>query len=266
MGGRPFHVYKPGASFRLLSTGGAGRPHKERAAMTAPNAPEPKELVTSRAKGPAPKPKWRTRVSARAIGLWLVVGGLSALFAIIAVAVALAQIRTFSPTTLGVALLFLAPIGGAIAAIVLYARSMGRATLGRTQAVEAARASESGFRTVAATMADGILTIDERSRIQYMNDAAAKLFGYSQDELLGHELTEVMPERFRPRHLTAFRRYLETGEKHVKWQGIEFSGRHKGGHEIPIEVSLGEYSAGGRRLFIGVVRDVTERTRAREAQ
>ncbi len=234
--------------------------------MTAPNAPEPKELVTSRAKGPAPKPKWRTRVSARAIGLWLVVGGLSVLFAIIAVAVALAQIRAFQPTTLGVAVLFLAPIGGAIAAIVLYARGLGRATIARTQAVEAARGSESGFRTVAATMADGILTIDERSRIQYMNDAAAKLFGYSQDELLGHELTEVMPERFRPRHLSAFRRYLETGEKHVAWQGIEFSGRHKGGHEIPIEVSLGEYSAGGRRLFIGVVRDVTERTRAREAQ
>ncbi len=82
--------------------------------MTAPNAPEPKELVTSRAKGPAPKPKWRTRVSARAIGLWLVVGGLSVLFAIIAVAVALAQIRAFQPTTLGVAVLFLAPIGGAI--------------------------------------------------------------------------------------------------------------------------------------------------------
>ncbi len=204
-------------------------------------ASESKESAPSRARGPARGPRWRSRVSMRAIALWLVVGGLSVLFAIIAVAVALAQIRAFQPTTLGVALLFLAPIGGALAAIVLYARGLGRAKLERTQAVEAARGSESGFRTVAATMADGILTID-------------------------HELTEIMPERFRPRHLSAFRRYLETGEKHVAWQGIDFSGRHKAGHEIPIEVSLGEYSAGGRRLFIGVVRDVTERTRAREAQ
>src|SRR5438034_2236166 len=251
--GRPFDARQAGARFRLPSTGDPYSPHTGREAMTAANISEPAEPAISRAKGPARGPRRRRRISARTIGLWLVVGGLSALFAIITVAVALVQIRNFQPAQLGLAALFLAPIGGAIAAIVLDARGLGRATLGRTQAVEAARASESGFRTVAATMADGILTIDERSRIQYMNDAAAKLFGYSQDELLGHELTEVMPERFRPRHLSAFRKYLETGEKHVPWQGIEFAGLHKAGHEIPIEVSLGEYSAGGRRLFIGVV-------------
>jgi len=233
--------------------------------MTATGEADPTGSTPLGRKHPGRRPRWLAKVSARTIGLWILVGGLSALAVIIAVAIAIAQVRGFSPAPLGLGLLFLAPIAGAVVAIALYARSLSRATLGRAEAVEAARASESGFRTVAATMADGIVTIDEKSRIQFVNESAARIFGYSQDELLGQELTMLMPERFRPLHLRSFRRYNETGEKHVPWQSIEFFGLHKNGREIPIEVSLGEYRTADRRLFTGVLRDVTERRGEQEA-
>src|SRR5436189_147663 len=80
--GRPFDARPAGAGFRLPSTGDPYSPHTGREAMTAANTSEPAEPAIFRAKGPARGPRRRPRISARTIGLWLVVGGLSALFAI----------------------------------------------------------------------------------------------------------------------------------------------------------------------------------------
>ena len=63
-----------------------------------------------------------------------------------------------------------------------------------------------------------------------------------------------------------FERYIRTGRKNVSWQGVEMPGLHRDGHQVPLEISFGEYHQEGKHLFTGVVRDFTERKRADESQ
>lgn len=116
-------------------------------------------------------------------------------------------------------------------------------------------------RIVMETVADAVITIDEASTILSVNPAAERIFGYEARELLGSDLTMLMPEYLRRLHDEGVRRYVETGRKHINWAGVELPGLHRDGREIPLEVSFGEFSSGGRRHFTGVIRDITERKR-----
>jgi signal transduction histidine kinase len=75
----------------------------------------------------------------------------------------------------------------------------------------------------------------------------------------------LMPEYMRHAHRAGFARYQQTGRRHLSWLAVELPGLHRDGHEIPLEVSFGEFASDGRRYFTGIVRDVTERKRAEEA-
>src|ERR1044072_4134452 len=101
--------------------------------------------------------------------------------------------------------------------------------------------------------------------ILFLNHAAEKIFGYAASEMLGQELTMLMPEYLRHLHHAGFGRYLETDRKHISWEGVQLPGLHKDGHEIPLEVSFGEFSKNGHHIFTGIVRDITERKRTEEA-
>src|SRR5574341_1100143 len=120
-------------------------------------------------------------------------------------------------------------------------------------------------REVTETATDALITIDERSRILFVNPAAERIFGYPVEEMMGQDLAMLMPEALRELHRSAVARYLETGVRHLNWESTELTGLHKAGHEIPVEVSFGELCQDGRRLFTGVVRDITERKRKAEA-
>ena len=118
------------------------------------------------------------------------------------------------------------------------------------------------FHTLAETASDGIISIDDQSTIRYVNLAIGQMFGYEPGEMLDKNLTMLMPERLRQIHLTSFRRYLATGQRHLSWRAIELIGLHKSGREFPVEISFGEYVRRDRHFFTGVVRDITERTRS----
>ncbi|MFL6208317.1 MAG: PAS domain S-box protein [Pyrinomonadaceae bacterium] len=133
------------------------------------------------------------------------------------------------------------------------------------RAEEELRESEERYRMVAETATDAILTIDERSTVLFMNAAATRIFGYTAEEVLGQSLTMLMPDYLRHVHKAAFGNYIATGQRHISWEAIELPGLHKSGHEIPLELSFGEFTQHGRRIFIGIARDVTERKRAQEA-
>jgi PAS domain S-box-containing protein len=135
----------------------------------------------------------------------------------------------------------------------------------RYERVRALRESENRFRTLAETASDAIITIDEDSRIVLVNQAAQKIFGYARDELIGADLTMLMPTHLRQRHHSGLARYTRTGDRHIRWDGIELPGLHKDGHEVPLEVSFGEFVRNERRFFTGIARDVTERKRAQQA-
>ena len=127
--------------------------------------------------------------------------------------------------------------------------------------LEALRESEARSRIVVETLADAVITIDESSVIRFANPAAEKIFGYGPGELAGTHMTALMPDYLRRLHEEGMRRYVETGVKHISWDGVELPGLHKTGREIPLELSFGEFALGGRRYFTGVARDITERKR-----
>ncbi len=113
--------------------------------------------------------------------------------------------------------------------------------------------------TLAETASDAIITIDEHSTIVYVNRAVENIFGYSPTEMVGAELTMLMPEYLRHLHRAGLQQYLHTGKKHLSWEAVELPGLHKSGREILLEVSFGEFQSEGRRFFSGIARDVTRR-------
>jgi PAS domain S-box-containing protein len=135
----------------------------------------------------------------------------------------------------------------------------------RLARLKALRESENRFRTLAETASDAILTIDERSIIIYVNAAAENVFGYQVEEMVGADLTMLMPEYLRHLHRAGLNRYIETSRKHIGWEAVELPGLHKSGREIPLELSFGEFTKGDRRYFTGIARDITERKRTEES-
>ena len=129
---------------------------------------------------------------------------------------------------------------------------------------EALLESEERYRNVVETALDAIITIDEESRILFVNPSAERIFGYSKAEMIGRQLTMLMPERLRDAHLASVKRHIETGERHMPWEAVEFPGLHKSGREIPLEISFCEVIENGKYRFTGIVRDITERKQAEE--
>jgi len=121
------------------------------------------------------------------------------------------------------------------------------------------------YHVLAESAPDAILAIDARHRILAANPAAARLFGYPTEELVGRHLTDLMPERFRTRHMQGVERYVATGERGIPWQGVRVPIRTRAGAEIPVEISFGEAVINGERIFSGFLRDVSDQVAADRA-
>ncbi|HWW74137.1 MAG TPA: PAS domain S-box protein [Pyrinomonadaceae bacterium] len=127
--------------------------------------------------------------------------------------------------------------------------------------LEELRESEARSRIVMETVADAVVTIDESSTILFVNRAAERIFGYAAEEMLGADMKMLMPDYLRHLHDAGIRRYIETGVKHISWEGVALPGLHKTGREIPLEISFGEFAHRGRRYFTGIARDISNRKR-----
>jgi PAS domain S-box-containing protein len=123
------------------------------------------------------------------------------------------------------------------------------------------RDSIESSRIIAETASDAIITIDVNSRILFVNGAATKIFGYSSEEMLGNELTMLMPEYLRHVHRAGIKNYVDTGKRHISWDAVELPGLHQNGREILLELSFGEFHADGQHYFTGIARDITNRKR-----
>jgi PAS domain S-box-containing protein len=130
---------------------------------------------------------------------------------------------------------------------------------------EAARRHiEENHRLVLETASDAVVTMDENGVIRFANPATLRIFGHDPAELIGKPLTVLMPEWMRKLHDGGFRRYLATGQRHINWQGTELTGLRKNGEEFPVEVSFGELSRDGHKVFTGFIRDISARKNAEE--
>jgi diguanylate cyclase (GGDEF)-like protein/PAS domain S-box-containing protein len=120
------------------------------------------------------------------------------------------------------------------------------------------------FEAIAAAIPDGVIIIDERGIMRTFNPGAERLFGYLPSEAIGQNVSILMPSPHAAAHDGYLARYLATGTKHIIGVGREVMGRHKDGHLFPAYLSVGEAHYDQRRLFVGILHDLTEFKRTKE--
>ena len=125
--------------------------------------------------------------------------------------------------------------------------------------------SQAEVQAILETAVDAIIMIDDAGIIETFNPAAAALFGYQQEEVVGHPVTVLMPQPHRERHDGYIRSYLETGQRQIIGIGRELAALTKSGKRVPIYLAVSEILLQGRRRFTGIIRDLSEQYQTREA-
>lgn len=126
--------------------------------------------------------------------------------------------------------------------------------------------SELAYREQAARLAaildnvvDAIITINESGSIESWSNGAERLFGYKSEEVLRRNVRMLMPEPHSSAHDGYIRRYMQTGERRIIGTRREVEALHKDGRRVPVDLGISEMRIGKRRIFIGVVRDISAR-------
>ena len=122
--------------------------------------------------------------------------------------------------------------------------------------------SELHVRSILATVPSAMVVIDERGIIVSFSAAAERLFGYSESELVGRNISMLMPNPDHDRHDDYIARYLATGNRRIIGIGRIVVGKRRDGSSFPMELSVGEVNADGPRIFTGFIRDLTDQQRS----
>jgi len=124
-----------------------------------------------------------------------------------------------------------------------------------------------GLRLVLETTLDAVIVMKSDGIVVDWNDRAVSIFGWSREEAVGRTLGElVIPERYREAHKKGLRRYLESRTGEVIGRRIEVSGLRRNGDEFPVELSISPIQDGEGIIFVGCLRDLSERNALRLAQ
>lgn len=126
------------------------------------------------------------------------------------------------------------------------------------------RHTEARIRAILDTTVDGVVTIDDKGVIESFNPAAEKIFGYASEEAVGQNVRVLMPEPYRGEHDGYIANYLRSGQAKIIGIGREVVGLHKSGRTFRMDLAVSEFHLGERRMFTGLVRDITERKRLEE--
>ncbi len=128
------------------------------------------------------------------------------------------------------------------------------------------QASEAKFRAINYSAIDAIFLFDDEDRISYWNPAAERIFGYVEKEIVGEKVDETLvPPRFRKNHLSLIPKLAKGENKDVEGEILEFPALRKDGTEFPMEFSITPLQLNGKRHFVAIARDITERKKAEEA-
>jgi PAS domain S-box-containing protein len=134
-----------------------------------------------------------------------------------------------------------------------------------SQRAPSAEAQAAKLKGILESAVTAIITIDDRGRIESVNPATERLFGYSGPELIDHNVKILMPEPYRAEHDGYIANYISTGVKKIIGIGREVSGRRKDGTIFPLHLSVSEFEADGRRYFTGMIHDISDRKHVEEA-
>ncbi|MGE3746238.1 MAG: PAS domain S-box protein [Sphingomonadaceae bacterium] len=126
----------------------------------------------------------------------------------------------------------------------------------------AIEARETHLRSILDTVPEAMVVIDDHGAITSFSSAAETLFGYSEEETIGQNVSMLMPSPDHEAHDEYLARYRKTGERHIIGIGRRVIGRRKDGSTFPLELAIGEAIGGGQRVFTGFIRDLSEREAA----
>ncbi len=127
------------------------------------------------------------------------------------------------------------------------------------QSTRAALAREAHVQSILETIPDAMVVIDTRGVMSSFSVAAERLFGYTPPEVIGKNVSMLMPSPYREQHDVYLERYLRTGERRIIGIGRVVVGERKDGSTFPMELAVGEMKSGKDRFFTGFVRDLSER-------
>ncbi|MEN8177659.1 MAG: PAS domain S-box protein [Pseudomonadota bacterium] len=122
--------------------------------------------------------------------------------------------------------------------------------------------NEARLQAVLENVVDGIITIDECGNIESFNRAAEEIFGRRAENVIGGPIEVIIPEELRDAHSEGFDRYIKTNQSRVIGKRVELKGLHSSGAQPDIELSINEVTAGGKRRFTALIRDITEKKMA----
>ena len=148
------------------------------------------------------------------------------------------------------------------------ARDMDRRRQAEAELIHSAMEAEAAsrlHRSVVDNIIDAVITLDEQGRIESFNPAAEQIFGYQAAEVLGQDFGILMPESYRSGRSGYAARFMRLAVKRVVGTSRQVWGRRQDGSIFPMDMAAGEFNLGGRRLYTGVLRDVTQRHQAEAA-
>ena len=178
--------------------------------------------------------------------------------------------------TLALSIAPVAVVAGLLGVIVWLLANLGRrqqqstATLQRAkdqlEAEVDARAAElrdsnARLRSIIDSAVDAIIVIDIRGSIESFNRGAERLFGYAESDVLGRNVSMLMPSPDHENHDAYLARYLNTGAARIIGIGRQVTGRRRDGTTVPVHLSVGEMWINGERKFTGMLHDLSERMR-----
>jgi PAS domain S-box-containing protein len=137
-------------------------------------------------------------------------------------------------------------------------------TTGLKRAQDEIAAREAHLRSILDTVPEAMIVIDARGSVTSFSAAAAQLFGYRPEEVIGQNVKMLMPEPYRSEHDGYIGRYLSTGEARIIGYGRVVKGLTKDGAIFPMELAVGEARSDGQGIFTGFIRDLTSRQKMEE--
>ncbi|MBF0458322.1 MAG: DUF3365 domain-containing protein [Nitrospirae bacterium] len=129
----------------------------------------------------------------------------------------------------------------------------------RRKTDELLRESEMVLRSITQSVNEAIISADASGEIILWNNAAETIFGYTREEIVGRNITVLMPERYRAVHINSMNRFVKEGSSNIIGKILELHGLRKNDEEFPVEVLISNWTIKDGVFFTGVVRDITER-------